>query len=323
MYLPTTAAEVKDILDRSSAIGTIPDNTDLSKISVFNTQINALKNLYNITYNQAISFFNSISIKEGSLGERLKTLQNRLTEIEQAARINYNQLFKAVMSDPKIVSTLDKINTEGVNTALQSVEWNLGDLTGKDEDQVYDLIIEQFSQMIQAEDKKSGYFANLSGKGLRRILEIQFDETTNIINIKFKDDQKISAELKNKLINVITQYTRTKMITSKDLFKKLVTDSLLNFLSTKSSLLASCIRHEIYVNYDKYDLSRNFSSLRGFLQEVWVNALVSTVMGRAGSSVPTGNIRTAVTNGEIPIDMVLREANFQIKKFTLDQEGNY
>ena len=119
MYLPTTAAEVKDILDRSSAIGTIHENTDLSKISVFNTQINALKNLYDITYNQAMSFFNSISIKEGSLGERLKTLQNRLREVEQAARINYNQLFKAVMSDPKIVSTLDRINTEGVNTALQ------------------------------------------------------------------------------------------------------------------------------------------------------------------------------------------------------------
>lgn len=323
MYLPTTAAEVKDILDRSSAIGAIHENTDLSKISVFNTQINALKNLYDITYNQAMSFFNSISIKEGSLGERLKTLQNRLREVEQAARINYNQLFKAVMSDPKIVSTLDKINTEGVNTALQSVEWNLGDLTGKDEDQVYDLIIEQFSQMIQAEDKKSGYFTNLSGKGLRRILEIQFDETTNIINIKFKEGQKISAELKNKLINVITQYTHTKMVTSKDSFKKLVTDALLNCISTKSSLLASCIRHEVYVNYDKYDLSRSFASLRGFIQEVWVNALVSAISGRAGSSIPTGNIKTAVTNGEIPIDMVLREAKFQIKKFTLDQDGNY
>lgn len=323
MYLPTTAAEVKGILDRSSAIGTIKDNTDLSKISVFNTQINALKNLYNITYNQAISFFNSISIKEGSLGERLKTLQNRLTEIEQAARINYNQLFKAVMSNPKIISTLDKIDTESVDNALQSVEWDLGDLTGKDEEQVYDLIIDQFSQMIQAEDKKSGYFANLSGKGLRRILEIKFDETTNIINIKFKDGQKISSELKNKLVNVITQYTHTKMVTSKDSFKKLVTDALLNCISTKSSLLASCIRHEVYVNYDKYDLSRSFSSLRGFIQEVWVNALVSAVSGRAGSSTPTGNIRTAVTNGEIPIDMVLREAKFQIKKFTLDQDGNY
>ena len=323
MYLPTTTEEVEDILQRSSAIRTIHDNTDLSKISVFNTQINALQDLYDITYNQAVIFFSSIGIKEGSLGERLITLQKRLTEVEQAARIDYNQLFNAVMSNPKIVSTLDTINSEGVDAALQSVEWNLGDLTGKDEDQVYDLIIEQFSQMIQAEDKKSGYFANLSGKGLRRILEFQFDETTNIINIKFKDDQKISAELKNKLINVITQYTRTKMITSKDLFKKLVTDSLLNFISTKSSLLASCIRHEIYVNYDKYDLSRNFSSLRGFLQEVWVNALVSTVAGQAGSSIPTGNIRTAITNGEIPIDMVLREANFQIKKFTLDQNGNY
>lgn len=323
MYLPTTAAEVEDVLQRSSAIGAIPDNTDLSKISVFNTQINALQSLYDITYNQAISFFNSIDIKEGSLGERIIALQKRLTEIEQAARINYNQLFNTVMSNPKIVSTLDTINSEGVDAALQSVEWNLGDLTGKDEDQVYDLIIEQFSQMIQAEDKKSGYFANLSGVGLRRILEIQFDETTNIINIKFKDNQKISAELKNKLMNVITQYTHTKMISSKDLFKKLVTDSLLNFLNTKSSLLASCIRHEIYVNYDKYDLSRNFSSLRGFLQEVWVNALVSAVMGRVGSSIPTGNIRTAITNGEIPIDMVLREVNFQIKKFTLDQDGNY
>ena len=323
MYLPTTAAEVKNILERSSAIGAIPDNTDLSKISVFNTQINALKNLYNITYNQAISFFNSISIKEGSLGERIKTLQNRLTEIEQAARINYNQLFKAVMSNPKIISTLDKIDTESVDNALQSVEWDLGDLTGKDKEQVYDLIIDQFSQMIQAEDKKSGYFTNLSGKGLRRILEIQFDETTNIINIKFRDGQKISSELKNKLINVITQYTHTKMATSKDSFKKLVTDALLNCLSTKSSLLASCIRHEIYVNYDRYDLSRSFASLRGFIQEVWINALVSAVMGRAGSSIPTGNIRTAVTNGEIPIDMVLREAKFQIKKFTLDQEGNY
>ena len=323
MYLPTTAAEVKDVLDRSSAIGAIHENTDLSKISVFNTQINALKNLYDITYNQAISFFNSINIKEGSLGERLKTLQNRLTEIEQAARINYNQLFKAVMSNPKIISTLDKIDTESVDNALQSVEWDLGDLTGKDEEQVYDLIIDQFSQMIQAEDKKSGYFANLSGKGLRRILEIKFDETTNIINIKFKDGQKISSELKNKLVNVITQYTHTKMVTSKDSFKKLVTDALLNCISTKSSLLASCIRHEVYVNYDKYDLSRSFSSLRGFIQEVWVNALVSAVMGRAGSSIPTGNIKTAVTNGEIPIDMVLREAKFQIKKFTLDQEGNY
>ena len=121
---------------------------------------------------------------------------------------------------------------------------------------------------------------------------------------RFRNYSNQMFELKNELINVITQYTHTKMVTSKDSFKKLVTDALLNCISTKSSLLASCIRHEVYVNYDKYDLSRSFASLRGFIQEVWVNALVSAISGRAGSSIPTGNIKTAVTNGEIPIDYV-------------------
>ena len=82
--------------------------------------------------------------------------------------------------------------------------------------------------------------------------------------------------------------------------------------------MANCIRHEIMVNLDRYDLTRSLSSLKGFLQEVWSNAMLSFLFGRPGSSTPTGNIRNLIDNkAEIPVDAVLKNFNFQIKSFNL------
>lgn len=325
--LPYYADDVNAIIEATSATY-LKTNSD-DKIDYIEERLLTLKNLRQTLEASEEAFYTILNIDGATSKEKIKNLQNRIDEINNAnGKFSVENFIKNFLSDPTVVSMLDEITTSAVDAALSSIEWTFKDVSGTTEEELISGIIKEFSDKIHRNNEKgnySNYFTNVEKQGLQRILKVERIINTNeeYFRISIKEGQKVSSDLKNKLLEVIRRTTHTRLAETKNQFKEAVVKKILEYTKSSSSLMASCLRHEVYVNAEKYDLTRSLSSLKGFLQEVWSNAMLSCLFGKPGFSTPTGNIKNLIDNkAQIPIDAVLKNFNFQIKSFTLEN-GKY
>lgn len=327
--LPNYAAEVQEIINKTSA--TYLRQND-QKFEFLDKRRAELIQLRDAIADSEMAFFEFLNIKANTPTQALQILQQRIHEIERAnSRFSIAALQDSIFKDPTILTTLDDISLKAINNAISVIPWKFEDMTGITEDKYYDSIIDHFSNLIEAQTRTSksgttvfskGYFSHAERVGLKRILNISYIHSEKDyfhIEIKTTEDgnlSPVSAELKLKLLNVIRKYTNTQAVQTQQAFRQVITKKLLSLVD--NSLMGACIQYEITANADKYDLSRNISSLKGFIQEVWTNAMMSALMGQIGATIPAGNIHSNFgSKGEIPVDMVLKDFNFQIKSYNL------
>ena len=322
--LPYYADDVARIIsDTSSTFLKTNENTQIDYI---NQRITILQNLRDTLRNSEEAFYNALNLKGASSKDKIKELQERVEEINSCnRRFSVDIFVQNFLKDPEIITSLDKITTNAVNNALSSIKWTISDIAGTNEQEWISSIVRLFSSLIGVQ-RASGsysrnYFTDIENQGLQRILTVERVIDSNneeFFKISFKENTRVSTELRQKITEVIRRYTHTHIAETQSAFQNIVTKKILEYVQGSSSLMANCIRHEIMVNLDRYDLTRSLSSLKGFLQEVWSNAMLSFLFGRPGSSTPTGNIRNLIDNkAEIPVDAVLKNFNFQIKSFNL------
>lgn len=328
--LPIRAKEVENIINNTSArfLGE-KQNLKLDEIEFFHTRIRALEDLQQVVLQSELSFFNQLDINNGTPAERLKELQQRVDEINKInGKINFDDIYNFLLQDPQVVLTFSQLTAEAINVAFSSINWTFQDAVGITEEEKYiEFLIAQFSSYLGGDNKS--YFANIAskgkgdpGKGIRRIFNIGFDSVTGTFSLSMKDNTEIDSRFKNRLIKVLEGYTQSKRIKSQKEFKKLITTKILDYIHSTDTEFATYLSNEISSNYDKYDLNRSLVSLRGFLQEVLTNALLDKLFGGKNISIPTGNIRNIITGAEIPIDAVVNEFHFQIKRYSLEK-GKY
>lgn len=320
--LPNYATDVENLIN---AVNNNFIPKDGSDVEFIDQRKQALIDLRDLLVASELSFFSQLNITKKSPKECLEQLQKRIIEIEEKNKeFSIDALEQKFLNDPTIIAMLDKITTNAVNAALSSIDWTFEDLVGRPENEFIDYIIDNFSNRIMKRSLETGrmnnYFANIDKQGLKRILKITRSTTKdNYFHIEIKADESVSIELRNKLLEVIRDETHTKQANTSTEFKQKVIKSLLAYItSTSNNELARYLYHELDVNFDRYDLTRNLSSLKGFLQESWTNALLSYLFGQPGESIPTGNLQNLLDNkAEIPVDAVLRTFNFQIKSWNL------
>lgn len=329
--LPANREEVESVINRTSVNFSLKN--DEGEVTFLDTRKSELIDLRNTLESSEMSFFKDVlKLSSGSPASCLRELKNRIDQLCSInAAFSIESIQQRFLSDPQVISSLDKITTEAVNNALSSITWTFEDQVGITEKDVEGDIIQYFSDMIQTKSastgRATGYFADLEGQGLRRILKIErITDENEYFHIEIKAGERVSTDLKQKLLEVIRKYTKTKQAETKGEFQLLVRNKfndLLQEAGSGNNILVQCLSYEINKNVENYDLNRSLSSLKGFLEEVWVNAVVSAVCGGPGQTLPTGNIRQLVgSRSEIPVDMVLRGYNFQIKSYTL-RGGQY
>lgn len=325
--LPMYAFDVGELIARSSAAFEVVDGKDNLYLNQRKAELEGLQKTLEAA---EMSFFNTVlHLDAATPTAALLEFQKRITEIEQQNReFSLEEIQNSIFSDLDIIATLDNITTEAVDRALSSIDWEFDDIEDQEPfaDDI-DRVIALFTSIVtQGTDGKSGYFAKSSlenAKGLRRILEVSRGEKDNIFKVSIKEGEHVSSKLKNKLLKVIQNYTQKTVSQSKEEFKELVRKKLLLYVfHGGDSNIKSCLNYEIKARIDEYDLSRSFSSLKGFLQEIWTNAMASAIIGTPGTAFATGNVRNLATKQEIPVDMVLGGFNFQIKSYDL-KNGHY
>ena len=325
--LPINAIEVADIIRQTSATYLKQGNKNSEYIDKRREELIKLRDEI---ADSELEFFKILNINNQSSLTCLSELQKRIDNINMAnGGFSAEELQQVIFSDPTILTTLDDISLRALDNAISTIEWDFTNLTGISQDKFVDDIIDYFSSLIMTTSSKnskfvSNYFTKLENQGLKRILHItRIHDEKDIFHIQISDENtgdlpKVSSELKSKLLEVIRKYTNTQAVKTKEQFKELIIKKLIRATGRNIDLMSACIRYEVTQRAEYYDLSRNLSSLKGFIQEVWSNAMISTLMGRVGATMPTGKMHSLQgSKGEIPIDAVLQDFNFQIKSFNL------
>ena len=336
------AESVQDIINQTSSIyiGEDGKNTEF-----MDTRIQALEDLKAALLVSEQNFFFKLGYDNEHPKKNFQLFQKKLAQINKSnAAFKINNIESYFLEDPSIVSLLDTITSRAVGNALNKIDWTVKDFTGMETDDIImSYFIKTFSDIIKTRGESGrfiNYFVDSSDttkinnkgeeeifkRGLRRILKITRQPTTkNIFNIDIQEDAYIDSKTKNKLLEVIRGVTGVEAAKSTSEFRQLIIERFLNYVRTyaDASGFSSFLEYELTKNIQSYDLYRNFSSLKGFLQEIWSNALLSYLFNSPGTSVPTGNIKNLLDGGhEIPVDAVLDLFNFQIKSWDL-KDGKY
>lgn len=326
-FLPMRAKEVQNLLNRGKS-SFLPKD-DVNKIEFIDNRIHSLQLLYTDLVAMENRFYKDIGINQsGAAG--LKELKKKIEEINNNS-FSAEDVIKRVLADKDIAFTIEAYSNEALQNLLDMIEPS--DIATDDDIIEMSDIIKTFNKVIVVKEgkKTSHYFQNAKEKGLNRILEFGyfgsgyfFKDQDFDLKIKESEAHKIDSSIRKKISEAIITIKNLHMNTlTKDTLRKAVNKYL---VSTANNTIL-----QKYVNYecspgrnDKYDIVANENSLKGYIQEVWSNAVLNYLFPNQ-TSIPTGNLKTKINSQqqEIGIDAVLKEFNFQIKHFTFDDEGKY
>lgn len=328
--LPIDHEGVQDIINKTSATFLKNDEgKKFSDIAFFSKRLNDLKQLHDQVLDSEIAFYTAIGKKD------FKELMQAVEDVNDAkSKFSQDKILIELASDPQIISVLNTVSFDAIVTALEKIDFSLNDLFSDQE--LIGEIIQEFNKenknSVDSKRKTSGYFMNLPGvkdkdpKGFQRVFKVKRSSTDKVFNLQLaSDDIKVSSKFKKKLLELIQERTNQIAPPTLDLFKQRVFDVLKKMVSgfKNSNMFIQCLDFEINNHSLNYDVNWSWSSLKGFVGEIWSNALISTLLGQPGKSLPTGNIRMVGSGYEIGVDAILENFNFQIKSFILDDNGRY
>lgn len=302
----------------------------------FTDQILRLKDIREEIYWKEMEFFSYVAPGISDPRAALEFVQKKI-DVVNNSRLNLDQVQEKVQNDPRILEIIEKITRERINEGLSNVNFEFKDIvTPPTRDELLKRVVEQIAAGVENAKNNDFEVTGVStrirgGKsneliGIAKILDITYTVgPNNIYNVTAKLDpniKKIGSTKMNQLAAFISneQKTTKEDALLRQKLKEIVREILIN---SAVGPFRQFIGRQVIENIDKYDLTRNFSSLKGFVQEVWTNAMLEYIYGAYGKSIPTGNVRNKLENGvEVPIDAVLNDFNFQIKSFNL-KGGRY
>lgn len=328
--LPKHESEVQQILQKTSSCSYL-DPSNGGTVTFFDQRIEELENLRYILYESEQNFFAQMNCTGNSSRDCLLEIQERIHQIENANQnLSINSIINECLNDTQLQQTINTQTIAGIQNAFQNTTWVFDNIVNNgDSNSYYASVINEFCNILN-----SGLSPNVSMKVINRRNEKFKWEFHRILDIKYSiapngkivfNISVIKGDLSDRTkADLITILEKTNKIDTQAEFKKNVINVVLKMTANNSSLISHCLRQELLFRTEQYDLNRSVQSLTGFLEEVWTNALFSTLVNQPGSTVPTGNLRNILyRNTEIPVDMVFRAFNFQIKHWTLTKQGTY
>lgn len=331
--LPFSRREVEWV-QKTSFIG-------LSKSILYNPgyisdQVMRLMNIRDEIYKKEMEFFSYVAPGISDPRAALEFVQKKI-DVVNSSHLNLDQIQEKVRNDPRIGEIIEKITRERIDDELSKINFTFNDIiTPPTKEELLSRVVEEIAAGVEkakSDDfKVVGVSTNIRGGksndliGIAKILDVTYSVgQNNIYNVTAKINPNIK-KIDSTKINQLAAFISSEQQTTKEdallrqKLKDIVREILIN---STAGPFRQFIGQQVIENIDKYDLTRNFFSLKGFVQEVWTNAMLEYIYGAYGKSIPTGNVRNKLENGaEIPIDAVLNDFNFQIKSFSL-KNGKY
>lgn len=270
-----------------------------------------LTNLKGILEKEEEGFFQKMNIPSGQAG--LRELQDRLDRLNQD--IGFRSM--ANVSDSLIGELLENISS-GLDLTQEFIltinEEGIQD-TEIEKRMIEDAKAFLIETLNQSSEKK---IINSKTRGLGSyIAEVKLESTLPLqVKITPKDKfpkrwvKKLEKEAKAKVQKNSTQVDFISAI------KDWLDDNI------KDPEIRSYVDYQFDYNINKYSVNTSMSSLKGFLGEVRAAAFFDYLSGRKGAAEPTGALRSEILKDvEIPIDLVLENAGFQVKNIKVTRAG--
>ena len=288
---------------------------DITQTDLYKGTIDQLERLAEKLYIKEQEFFQAINVSGlAELQRRLDTLNSdpgfaaMTTGYEAEEGISNQQLVQSGISWGEIGDVFDLSFSQSPDMQ-EAIEQLFPELQ---EIEVNDLI--GFLQEHRKGDVKRIYKSHSIEKlrGLSKVF--------GTICPKYKDGKVVAEVTLNKRLSKTWKQRLEKDYNL--LFENMPTQQELLWgwldKNIKNEEIKSYVKYQFDKNISKYDLNRSHASVKGFLGEVKTNAFFCYLMKDYNATIPTGNIIN-MSKKEIPIDMVLKGFNFQIKNYTIDQ----
>lgn len=299
------------------------------------------------------NFFNDFGIT-GPPRKRLEEFQRRLDTVFINSGIDNlikQNFYKTFMADPSINSAIEN-NTVSATKALieEHSEYLLSDeliMSATDKMGVIDRLNELLDNLVLNENNKenkiiakikvsnkgkerASHFSKMNNIGLSRyIVGTQLDEKTMKWKIDFSQDQgndlleigRLDTGVRDKILALLDNKAHIENLNDRYSFRNYVNNIIRNNINAE---LLPYIEIELQKTKD-YTLTRNENTLKGYVEEVCMNAAFSYLTQNNEKAkrilkrtLPTGSARDLETKQQIPIDMLLKNYGFQIKSWNLN-----
>lgn len=315
-------------------------------------RVNELENLYNIALAIEKNFFNDFGLT-GTPRDCLIKFQERLDTVFVKSGIDKlikQNFYKTFMSDININNAIEN-NTVSATKAL--IERHSDFLFSDQDIQAATSklgVIEQLNNLLDnlvlnkrddaivakivvssKQKERASHFAKMENIGLARyIVQTGFDDNMKW-SIDFSMDQgqnfieqgRLDSGVRDKVLALLNDKVHIENLNNKYSFRNYINNIIRNNINEE---LLPYIEAELH-NVENYTLTRNENTLKGYVEEVCMNAAFSYLTQNNNKAkailkrtLPTGSARDMETGQQIPIDMLLKNYGFQIKSWNLNNE---
>lgn len=319
--LPEFSSEVARLISHSNSMVDAPKQSNYSALTIITKRLRALYGITRAREEQFLSCFRGATPQE-KLQDFQTTLNTYVRQVNFL--INDDVDFKETQQDiRKILKQPIEMVIHNSAFATELVErLEIGERSA---DLVMDIL-----QNIRMNDKniQTRFIRKRNGKsvGLKKSIE-QLAEITyenNQIKVSFRNGfpSKFEKTLRDEY-NVIQTGTINNKAKMSDYLKKKISSTVTDPVLQNNLLIElRNFDNKLLSAQQAYDVNSSTAAIAGFLGEIAYTAILNTIFKNTG--IPTGTMRKVVyrngnmvTNGEIPIDLVVNGVGFQIKNYSI------
>lgn len=317
--------EVQEKLKQGNQANVLLQDPDISK--VLETRIIQLKQLHNMVLTKEKAFFKTFSAT-ASLSEEpkeaLEVLQYKLSLWNMSGA-------KYLLSNNSTELVLDILtNPQYQRMSSQELEEIASDFINNDpvlanatKEHITELLTQQLREILKGDKDKDKSKPTLPMSSKEGNTYVYFTITQKNGKFELKLDSNLKPAHKTlikKAFKLLLEDNIEAQIKFSDAKRNasMIQAQILKRISDPE--IKNCIQKELTVGrIEKYNFSREFNVIKGFLGEVYWSAFFSYLGAKAE---PTGDIKDEGGTGQsIAIDLLINGYGFQVKNFNLKDDG--
>lgn len=323
-----TAADVRYYYERGlSAVNSAVKNYDENII--FDSRLDELKSLAIACRFSELEFFREIGITTNDPKEALKILQKKIDKWNQdagAADMIMGRVKDICLEIEKKYRGIDfdqltQAYSQEVFSDIMLKRMAVDDaVTDEEIKEIFAAEMSKISKSVTS--GKRGFNA----KKLNERVEITYVRPSRNTKAQliFKLDGNMSSDYKTRLAKIYNevvgaqqQQVKVRSPYNPEDKQEIIKDITDTITANIGGEAAKYINNEIKLRFSDYGIAENLIVIKGFLGEIYWNAFFKYL---GFDTVPTGVVKD-LKNRSIPIDMILKDAGFQIKNYTIDEKG--
>lgn len=271
-----------------------------------------LQNLLILLEKQESNFYRRFGIAEKDLGlfnQRIEQWRLEMGHLlERKTAIEVCNIMSAVIKDADVQFALENYLNEPQEPLLK---------TEIIEEDLASFLNENFYTDSKGKRKKGSFSS--AGKGINSTFKITNKDGKYTVSLSEGEMGKLTNYMKLKIIRTVNKGINEERQISTSVSSE-VYEQIFERLSrgVDNTKMLMCLRDELINRKSEYTKFPHLPVIQGWLGEIYWNAAFSYITDSRFASLPTGSVLNT-KNHQLSVDMIYKDAGFQIKNWSLNE----